>query len=129
MIEKANFVPFPENIYFRSLMMLLGMATISMATFLYLGAQLGTGPRDGLMVAFTKFSNKPVGLVRSSIELTALLIGYLMGGTVGWATLIMSLGFGLFIQTTFKIFKFDVKKVVHRYVDQDIAYLVKKLKN
>ena len=129
MIERANFIPFPENIYFRFLMMLLGMATISMATFLYLGAQLGTGPRDGLMVAFTKFSNKPVGLVRSSIEVIALLIGYLMGGTVGWATLVMSLGFGLFIQTTFKIFKFDVKQVVHRYVAQDIALVIQKLKD
>lgn len=129
MIEKANLVPIPENIYFRFLMMILGMATISMATFLYMSAQLGSGPRDGLMVAFTKLSNKPVGLVRSLIEITALLIGYLMGGTVGWGTLIMSLGLGFFTQITFKIFKFDVKEVVHRYVDQDMAYLVKKLKN
>ena len=128
MIEIANLVPFPENIYLRFLMMLLGMATISMATYLYLGAQLGSGPRDGLMVAFTKLTNKPVGLVRSAIEITALFIGYLMGGKVGWGTLIMSLGLGFFTQTTFRIFKFDVKEVVHRYIDQDIAFLVHKLK-
>ena len=94
-------------------MMVLGMVTISLATVLYLNAQLGTGPRDGLMVAFTKLTNKPVGLIRSAIEITAFVIGYLMGGTVGWGTLIMSLGLGFFTQTAFKIFKFDVKKIVH----------------
>ena len=75
------------------------------------------------MVALTKRTNKPVGLIRSAIEITALTTGYLMGGLVGWGTLIMSLGFGYFIQTTFKIFKFDVRQVVHRYLDQDVAYL------
>jgi uncharacterized membrane protein YczE len=128
-IERAGFVPFPENIYLKVLMMILGMVIISLATFLYLGAQLGSGPRDGLMIALAKLTNKQVGIIRSAIDTTALFIGYLMGGTVGWGTLFISLGFGFFVQTTFKIFKFDVKKVVHRYVDQDIAYLVKKLKN
>ncbi|MDO9547240.1 MAG: hypothetical protein Q7J07_10905 [Pelolinea sp.] len=127
-VERANFIPFPENIVLRFLMMILGMAIISLATFLYMSAQLGSGPRDGMMVAFTKLTNKPVGLIRSSIEIAVLIIGYLLGGTVGWGTLIMSLGFGFFIQTTFKIFKFDVKEVVHRYVDQDIAFLFHKLK-
>jgi uncharacterized membrane protein YczE len=128
MIEKANILPIPENIFLRFLMMIIGMVTISLATYVYLSAQLGTGPRDGLMVAFTKLTNKPVGLIRSSIEITAFFIGYLMGGTIGWGTLIMSLGLGFFIQTTFRIFKFDVKEVIHHYVDQDIAGLVQKLK-
>lgn len=126
LIEKANFIPIPENIYLKILMMILGMVTISLATVLYLNAQLGSGPRDGLMVALTKLTNKPVGLIRSAIEITAFILGYLMGGTVGWGTLIMSLGLGFFIQTTFKIFKFDVKKIVHQYIDQDIAFLVQK---
>ena len=128
LIEKANFLPTPENIIARFLMVILGMATISMATFLYLGSQLGSGPRDGLMVALTKKTNKQVGIIRTAIETSALFLGFLMGGKVGWGTLLMSLGLGYFVQTTFKIFKFDVKQVVHRYVDQDIAFFIHRFK-
>jgi uncharacterized protein len=128
LIEKANFLPTPENIIARFLMVILGMATISMATFLYLGSQLGSGPRDGLMVALTKKTNKQVGIIRTAIETSALFLGFLMGGKVGWGTLLMSLGLGYFVQTTFKIFKFDVKQVVHRYVDQDITFFIQKFK-
>lgn len=122
-VNNFGFIPTFDNIYLRFLQMIVGMIIISLATFLYLGAQLGAGPRDGLMVALTKRTNKPVGIIRSAIEITALTIGYLMGGMVGWGTVIMSLGMGYFIQTVFKIFNFDVRKVVHRYLDQDIAYL------
>lgn len=128
LFEKINLIPIPENYIVRFFMMILGMITISLATFLYMGAQLGSGPRDSLMVALTKRLNKPVGVIRSSIESTALIIGYFMGGSVGWGTLIMSLGFGFFIQSTFRIFNFDVKKVVHRYIDQDFVFLYNKLK-
>jgi uncharacterized protein len=128
LIGKADILPTPDNIIIKFLMVLLGMATISMATFLYLGSQLGSGPRDGLMVALTKKTNKQVGLIRTAIETSALLFGFLMGGKVGWGTLLMSLGLGYFVQTTFKIFKFDVKQVVHRYVDQDISFLFQKVK-
>ena len=122
-IQRLDTLPAVENIPLRFLMMIGGMIMISLATFLYLGARLGSGPRDGLMVALTKRLKLPVGVIRSAIELTALVIGYLMGGQVGWGTLVMSLAIGVFIQTTFTIFKFDVHKVVHRYIDSDIAYL------
>ena len=126
-VTNLGVVPVFDNIYLRFLQMIIGMMIMSFATYFYLSAQLGAGPRDGLMVALTKRTNKPVGLIRSAIEITALISGYLMGGLVGWGTLIMSLGFGYFIQTTFKIFKFDVRQVVHRYLDQDVAFLKSKL--
>lgn len=129
LIERSHLIPTPQNIALRFLLMVLGMIVISLATFLYLSAQLGSGPRDGLMVAITKLSNKPVGLIRSAIEITALLIGYLMGGKVGWGTLIMSIGLGFFTQVTFKIFNFDVKKIIHRYINQDFAMIKEKNKN
>ena len=69
-----------------------------------------------------------MGLIKSSIEITVLMAGYLLGGSVGWGTLIMSLGLGFFFQITFRMFKFDVKKVKHKYIDQDFALLIQKLK-
>ena len=123
-----NLVPVFENTFLSYLMMFIGMFTISLAAYFYLSARLGAGPRDGLMIALTKRTNKPVGLVRSLIEVTALIIGYLLDGSVGWGTLIMSLGLGFFFQMTFRMFHFDVKKVEHKYIDQDFDFLIKKLK-
>lgn len=128
LITDIKLVPVFENIFLSYLMMFIGMFTISLAAYFYLSARLGAGPRDGLMIALTKLANKPVGLIRSTIEVTALIIGYFLGGSVGWGTLIMSFGLGFFIQISFKMFNFDVKKVEHKYIDQDLALLIQKIK-
>ena len=128
LITFSSLIPVFENILLSYLMMFIGMFTISLAAYFYLSAQLGAGPRDGLMIALTKRTNKPVGLIKSSLEITVLIIGYFLGGSVGWGTLIISLGLGFFFQTTFRMFKFDVKKVEHRYINQDFALLIQKLK-
>jgi len=128
LILKNNLVPVFENTYLSYLMIFIGMFSISLAAYFYISAQLGAGARDGLMIALTKRTNKPVGLVRGLIEITALIIGYFLGGPVGWGTLIMSLMIGLFFQITFKMFNFDVKNIKHRYIDQDFKFLIQKLK-
>jgi len=51
-----------------------------------------------------------------------------MGGSVGLGTLVMAILFGRFIQLTFKLFKFDVRQVKHRYIDQDFALIFNRLK-
>ena len=126
LIQKVGLVPFFQWLLPRVLMMLAGMILISLATYLYLGAQLGSGPRDGLMVALTKKLKLPVGVIRSAIELTALTAGYFMGGSVGWGTLIMPLGLGFSIQTIFSLLKFDVRQIQHHTIDQDISKFLKK---
>lgn len=108
-------------------MMLVGMLLLGIGSYLYIGAGLGAGPRDGLMVALTKKTNKSVRFVRNSIESIVLFMGYMLGGYVGFGTLIMALTIGYFIQFTFKIFKFDVKKVEHRYIDDDIRFIMERL--
>ena len=128
LISKNNLVPVFENTYLSYLMIFIGMFSISLAAYFYISAQLGAGARDGLMIALTKRTKKPVGLVRGLIEVTALTIGYFLGGPVGWGTLIMSLMIGFFFQITFRMFKFDVNKIEHRYIDQDFAFLLQKLK-
>lgn len=129
MIQASGIVPVYQGIFPRFVMMMVGMALISLATYLYLGAELGSGPRDGLMVALTKKLKLPVGVIRSAIELSALIAGYFMGGTVGWGTLIMSLGMGFFIQTTFSLFKLDVSQLVQHTIDQDIKHWFEQQKN
>jgi len=129
LIQESGFIPVYEKVLPRFVMMIAGMIFISLATFFYLSAQLGSGPRDGLMVALTKRTTFPVGAIRSAIELTALTAGYFMGGSVGWGTLIMSLGLGFFIQTIFSNFKFDVRQISHHTIDQDITRLLKRTRS
>jgi len=128
LIDQSKLIPIYQALVPRILMMFLGMFLVSLGTYLYLSAQVGSGPRDGLMVALTKNLKLPVGIIRSAIELSALAIGYLMGGFVGWGTIILSLGLGFFIQTTFSIFKFDVNKIEHRVIFEDIKQIIEIIK-
>ena len=107
--------------------MLLGMFTIGVASYFYISAGLGSGPRDGLMVALTKRTTKSVRFLRNCIELSALAIGYVLGGSVGIGTVIMALTAGYFVQFAFKLFRFNIKETKHRFIDEDIKYLYGRL--
>ena len=60
----------------------------------YLIANLGPGPRDGLMVGLQKKTNLPIALVRATLEITVVSIGWYLGGTVGVGTLLFAFGIG-----------------------------------
>jgi uncharacterized protein len=122
-----HLIPITHSIVPGIIMMLLGMFIIGIASYLYIGAGLGSGPRDGLMVALTKRTGKSVRLIRTIIEASALITGYILGGYVGLGTLVMALITGYFVQFAFRIFKFDVKTVSHRFIDEDIKFLKGKL--
>lgn len=128
LIMLNNWIPIPESIVVSYGMMLVGLVVMALATYSYLSAQLGAGPRDGLMIAMTKRINLSVGWIRNMIEAVVLIAGYFMGGSVGLGTLVMAILFGRFIQLTFKLFKFDVRQVKHRYIDQDFALFFNRLK-
>jgi len=122
-----HLVPIFNNIVARAIMMILGMAIIGIASYFYIGAGLGSGPRDGLMVSLTKKTNKSVRFIRNCIELTVLVIGYTLGGTVGFGTLIMVVGGGYFVQFAFKIFSFDVRSVEHEFIDDYVKIIRKRV--
>ena len=121
-----NLIPIFDSFIPSLIMMLGGMFVIGCATVAYIGAELGSGPRDGLMIALTKRTKKSVRFIRNTIEICALSIGYLLGGTLGIGTVIMSLCIGYFVQFAFKLLKFDVTKIHHRYIDEDIIFLKKR---
>ena len=61
---------------------------------IYLVANLGAGPRDGLMIGLQKKTNLPIALVRAALEITCMSIGWYLGGTVGVGTLLFAFGIG-----------------------------------
>lgn len=110
-----------------SLMMFLGMLILGYGCFIYIGAGMGAGPRDGLMVALTKKTNRSVRFVKNSLEILALTIGYFLGGSVGIGTAIMAIMGGYFLQFAFKTINFNVSEVKHRFIIDDIKFIKERL--
>ncbi len=115
-----DILPQPDSLLARVSMLIGGMIVIAIASYLYIGAGLGAGPRDGLMVALQHKTGKSVRFVRNSIEITALVIGFILGGSVGPGTVITSVGQGYIMQFIFKVCRFNVKTVSHSYIDDNI---------
>jgi len=86
-------IPQPDALAVRVLFLVLAMVTIAVATGLYVGVGWGPGPRDGLMTGLADLG-VPVYLARTLIEGTVLLAGWLLGGTVGVATVVFALTVG-----------------------------------
>jgi uncharacterized protein len=129
LINFSHWIPMSKNLAASYGMMLVGLVIMALATYSYLSAQVGAGPRDGFMIAMTKRINVSVGWIRNMIEVVVLIAGYFMGGSVGLGTLVMAILFGRFLQLAFKLFKFDVRQVRHRYIDQDFSMFFNRIKN
>jgi len=82
-----------------------GIASVAVGSALYLGAHLGPGPRDGLMLAIHARTGWSVGAARAALELSVLVIGVLLGGPVGIGTLAFALGIGPAVQVAFRVLR------------------------
>jgi len=117
LIQFFNIIPKMSNFWLGLLMLLLGLFVICIGSYFYIGACLGCGPRDALMVALGKRLPKvPIGAIRGLIEGTVLIIGWLLGAKIGIGTIISVFGIGLILQFTFKLLCFDVKNIKHESV-------------
>lgn len=82
----------------RWISMLLGVLLVAIGSGFYIGAGLGPGPRDGLMTGITRATGYPLWLVRGVLEVGVLIIGWVLGGTVGVGTLVFAFGIGPLVQ-------------------------------
>ena len=89
-----KFVPTPENYLYQIILAVLAVLTVGLGGGIYLVANLGPGPRDGLMVGLQKKTNLPIAAVRALLEISAVSIGWFLGGTVGIGTLLFAFGIG-----------------------------------
>jgi len=86
--------PLASNFFVGVAMDFLGIAMVGIGSALYITCALGPGPRDGLMTAIHKRTGVRVGRVRLGIEGTVLILGALLGGTVGLGTALIALFIG-----------------------------------
>ena len=89
-----KFIPTPENYLSQLLLASIAVLMVGLGGGIYLVANLGPGPRDGLMIGLQKKTNLPIAVVRASLEITVMSIGWYLGGTVGVGTLLFAFGIG-----------------------------------
>jgi len=75
-----------------------GIVLLGVSTAAYVGARLGPGPRDGLMTGLVQVTGWPVWLIKTGIEVSVVVIGVLLGGTFGWATVVFAFTVGPVVQ-------------------------------
>jgi len=116
-----DILPTASNFIIGATMMTAGIVLLSYGSYHYIASGFGAGPRDSLMVAVTRKTGLPVGICRGSIELLTALAGWRLGGMFGIGTIVSAFAIGYFIQTTFKLVKFDPTRVKHETLNQTVS--------
>ena len=89
-----NFIGTPNNYFSQLLMAIISVLLVGLGSGFYLIANLGPGPRDGLMTGLQRKTNFPIATVRAFLEISVVLTGWYLGGTVGIGTLLFAFGVG-----------------------------------
>ncbi len=89
-----KFIPTPSSYMNQLILAVVSVITVGIGGGIYLVSNLGAGPRDGLMIGLQKISNSPIAVVRATIEITVVSVGWYLGGTVGIGTLLFAFGIG-----------------------------------
>lgn len=101
-----GWIPMMNTLPSGILMLVGGLEVLVIGTWLYMRPALGAGPRDSLMVALARKTGRSVGLCRAVVEIFVILAGFLLGGQVGWGTLISAVGLGALFNLNFRLLRF-----------------------
>jgi len=108
----------------RLALMVAGVVVIAVGSAIYLSTDLGPGPRDGLMTGAAKRFGWSIRRARTAIELTVLVIGWALGGSVGLGTVVFALGIGPLLQLALRVFDRDGRVGAGRRIELEEAGVV-----
>jgi uncharacterized membrane protein YczE len=114
-------IPETDALIVRILYLVAGLLIIAAGSGLYIGAELGSGPRDGLMLGINKRFGVSVRVARTIVEITVMIIGIFLGGSLGLGTFVFAFGIGPLVQITLRLFKMsprDVEAAVGEALEQ-----------
>jgi uncharacterized membrane protein YczE len=97
-------VPPMTEVWAQILVFAAGLGLLAVASGLYIGARMGPGPRDGLMTGLNSRFGVPIWVARTSVELTVLVVGWILGGNVGLGTVAFALLIGPLCTLTLPLF-------------------------
>lgn len=106
-----DILPTPDHIAVRLGFMCAGMVCIAAGSGLYIGAEFGSGPRDGLMLGLNARYGISVRLARTSVEVVVMIIGIFLGGSIGFGTFVFAFGIGPLVQITLSLFRMSPRLV------------------
>jgi len=89
-----KYVPTPSNYIHQIILAIISVIIVGIGGGIYLVSNLGAGPRDGLMIGLQKLTNFPIAVVRATLEISVVSIGWYLGGTLGIGTLLFAFGIG-----------------------------------
>ena len=89
-----KFVPTPSSYINQLILAVISVIIVGIGGGIYLVANLGAGPRDGLMVGLQKLTNFPIAAVRATLEISVVSASWYLGGTVGIGTILFAFGIG-----------------------------------
>lgn len=101
-----------DNLYLQISMLLGAIAAMGLGSAIYIGVDAGAGPRDSLMLAIRRTTGVSIRLARGVIEVTVVVIGWLLGGPAGIGTLVFALLIGPSVQAGFKLLKVEPHKPI-----------------
>jgi uncharacterized membrane protein YczE len=102
-------LPRPSGFVPAAFMFAAGIVIVGFASGLYIGAHFGPGPRDGLMTGISARFGWPIWLSRTSVELSVLLVGWMLGGTIGIGTVAFALTIGPLAHAFLRVF--DTRRI------------------
>ncbi len=102
-----NIIPVAQTLLIQIIYLITGITLIGLGTAIYVGGDLGAGPRDGIMVGLEKLGLK-IGTARTLLEFVAFSIGFLLGGKIGIASIVIVLSIGRVLQIFMPFF--DLRK-------------------
>ncbi|MEE3405363.1 MAG: hypothetical protein VZR73_14900, partial [Acutalibacteraceae bacterium] len=118
--------PYPENHspWLGIIFMLFGFLFIALGMYVYMKAEMGCGPKDGLLIAIgRKMPKIPIGIIEILLWTTVTACGYLLGGTVGIGTVISTLGAGAVMHLFYTVIHFEPRKLRHKSVIETVQTL------
>lgn len=121
LIMYLNIIPVASNMITGIIMMIIGMLLMGYGCYLYISCGLGCGPRDGVMLVLNKLLKKPIKYIRAGMEILVLILGIILGGTVGLGTIISAVFLGYSIQLVFRLRNFDASKVEHKSIIKGLS--------
>ena len=89
-----TFIPTPSNYLLQIILAICSVIFVGIGGGIHLVANLGPGPRDGLMIGLQQITNLPIALERALLEISVVTIGWYLGGIVGIGTLLFAFGIG-----------------------------------
>ena len=126
LILKTGLIPLQSHVWSGVLLLVAGMILMAIGQYFYMGAGLGFGPRDTMMVGLGKrFTKIPIGVVQTVILVAVFTVGWLLGAPVDIGTLIAVFGIGTVMQAVFHVLRFEPRNITQTGFIEAIQILLK----